>query len=60
MGSPAIDVGFGQTVSGLVGPLDYTFRTYSISPDTTSVPVVAGSPATVAATPAVTGEFTVG
>ncbi len=31
VGGTLLDVGFGQTVSNLVGPLDYTFRTYSDS-----------------------------
>ena len=33
VGGPLIDVGTGAVVTGLVGPLDYTFRTYTILPD---------------------------
>jgi predicted extracellular nuclease len=62
VGAGTIDVAVGATVSGLVGPLDYAFRTYTLLPDPPSVspaPVVAGgnSPTTVAA--ATNMEFTV-
>ena len=33
VGTTALNVGFGQTVTSLVGPLDYTFRTYNINPE---------------------------
>ncbi len=51
VGGPLIDVATGATVTGLVGPLDYSFRTYTILPDPASPPVVAGgmSPTTVSA-----------
>ncbi|MEZ4903717.1 MAG: hypothetical protein R2822_19155 [Spirosomataceae bacterium] len=32
-GGPLLDVGTGAVVTGLIGPLDYTFRTYTILPD---------------------------
>ncbi len=52
-----INVGFGQTVSNLVGPLDYTFRTYTINPEAT--PTVAGAtPETAVSTPS-SMEFTI-
>jgi uncharacterized protein len=59
VGGPLINVGSGAVVTGLVGPLDYTFRTYTILPDPAAMIGVAGGPvATAVATP--TGrEFTV-
>ena len=33
VGAPPIDVATGAVVTGLVGPLDYAFRTYTILPD---------------------------
>ncbi len=41
-GSPAIDVATGAVVTGLVGPLDYAFRTYTILPDPGISPGVSG------------------
>jgi uncharacterized repeat protein (TIGR01451 family) len=43
-GAAAIDVGAGAVVTGLVGPLDYAFRTYTILPDPATPPAVAGGP----------------
>jgi uncharacterized protein len=60
VGSPLIDVGFGAVVTGLVGPLDYTFRTYSISPDPGATIGVMGGPVATAVTPPTAQEFTVG
>ncbi|MBK9654840.1 MAG: hypothetical protein IPO66_04945 [Rhodanobacteraceae bacterium] len=42
-GTTALNVGFGQTVGGLIGPLDYAFRRYTILPESGSTPTVAGS-----------------
>ena len=39
-GSAAINVVSGSVVTGLVGPLDFSFRTYTILPDPTPAPVV--------------------
>ena len=41
-GASAIDVSAGALVLGLVGPLDYAFRTYTILPDPATPPVVNG------------------
>ena len=41
-GAPAIDVNSGAVVTGLVGPLDYSFRTYTIDPDPGATIGVAG------------------
>ena len=42
-GSAKVDVATGQVVTGLVGPLDYGFRAYTILPDPASPPSVTGS-----------------
>jgi hypothetical protein len=42
-GSAKIDVATGQVLTGLVGPLDYSFRAYTILPDAASPPSVTGS-----------------
>ena len=58
-GSSAINVTTGAIVSNLVGPLDYSARTYTIAPDAAMPPVVAGN---ISATPvpaAAANEFTV-
>jgi hypothetical protein len=47
-GAAALDVSTGAVVTGLVGPLDYAFRTYTILPD----------PPTVSPAPVVTGGMT--
>lgn len=60
VGSLPIDVGAGAVVSNLVGPLDYTFRTYSISPDPASPPTTVGSPTATAVNVPLSSEFTVG
>jgi predicted extracellular nuclease len=59
VGGTLLDVGFGQTVSNLVGPLDYTFRTYTILPDVGSSPVVSGGVTEIAASITAANEFTV-
>jgi uncharacterized protein len=58
VGAAAINAGAGATVSNLVGPLDYTFRTWSISPDPASA-ILAGGPAPTAVSPQAPGELTV-
>lgn len=52
-----LNVGFGQTVSNLVGPLDYTFRTYSINPEAT--PTVSGTATEAAVSTPTNMEFTI-
>ncbi len=59
VGGPLIDVGAGAVVTGLVGPLDYTFRTYTILPDPATPPGVGGGPTPSAVTPPTSLEFTV-
>lgn len=41
-GTTALNVTAGATISNLVGPLDYTFRTYTIYPEAATVPTVSG------------------
>ena len=52
-----LNVGFGQTVSNLTGPLDYTFRTYTILPEAT--PTVSGTTTAVAVSTPTNMEFTI-
>ncbi|MGZ4779152.1 MAG: Calx-beta domain-containing protein, partial [Thermoanaerobaculia bacterium] len=59
VGGTAIDAGFGAVVTGLVGPLDYAFRTYTIDPDPLPAPVVTGGPVPTAVSLATGQEFTV-
>ncbi len=58
-GATAIDVGAGAVVTGLVGPLDYAFRTYTILPDPASPPMASGGPVPLAVTAPLGTEFTV-
>ena len=60
VGGPLIDVGFGAAVTGLVGPLDYSFRTYTILPDPGATISVMGGPVATAVTTPTAQEFTVG
>ncbi len=59
-GPTRIDVAVGQTIDNLVGVLDYGFRAYTVLPDPTSLPSVAGTPVLTAVRPAQSHEFTVG
>jgi uncharacterized repeat protein (TIGR01451 family) len=59
VGAPALDVGAGAVVTGLVGPLDYGFRRYIVLPDPALPPVAAGGPVPAAVTPPLPEEFTV-
>ena len=55
VGATILDVGTGAVVTGLVGPLDYAFRRYTVLPDPppAAPPVASGGPtATPAAVPA--------
>jgi hypothetical protein len=58
-GAAAIDAGAGAVVTGLVGPLDYAFRTYTILPDPATPPGVAGGPGPVAVASPTAAEVTV-
>lgn len=59
-GAPIVDVGTGAVVTGLVGPLDYAFRHYTILPDPGApAPGTAGGPTATAASVPTGKEFTV-
>ncbi|HEX5717583.1 MAG TPA: endonuclease/exonuclease/phosphatase family protein [Thermoanaerobaculia bacterium] len=59
-GAPILDVGTSAVVTGLVGPLDYTFRRYTILPDPGApAPVAVGGPTATSASVPADGEFTV-
>jgi uncharacterized repeat protein (TIGR01451 family) len=61
VGGALIDVTSGATVTGLVGPLDYSFRTYTILPDPSPAPqpVVSGNASAEPVPVPLPGEFTV-
>ena len=60
VGATTLEVATGANVTGLVGPLDYGFRTYTILPDPASPPAAVGG-MTVTPVPArAADEFTVG
>jgi hypothetical protein len=59
IGAPALNVGAGAVVTNLIGPLDYTFRTYSINPEPASPPSAAGGPTPSAVSVPTAGELTV-
>jgi uncharacterized protein len=62
VGAAPVDVATGATVTGLVGPLDYAFRTYTVLPDPPAVsppPVATGGMAAVPVADPTTLEFTV-
>jgi uncharacterized protein len=61
VGGGILDVGTSAVVTGLVGPLDYTFRRYTILPDPLApAPVATGGPTATAASVPTGREFTVG
>jgi uncharacterized protein len=60
-GSVAIDVTTGQTISNIVGPIEFSQRAFTIDPDPSTPPTVSGSPMTFVAVPqAAATELTVG
>ena len=56
-GTTAVEVSTGATLANVVGPLDYTFRHYTILPETTLTPT--GGMSTTAVTNPAADEFTV-
>jgi uncharacterized protein len=56
-GTTLVDVAAGTVISNVTGPLDYSFRTYTILPDATLVP--GASPGAVPAPAALANEVTV-
>lgn len=59
LGNVLVDVRSGATVAGLVGPLDYAFRTFSLLPDAGAVIVPAGGATPAAASAPTVGEIDV-
>ncbi len=59
VGTSLIDVGSGALVSNVMGPLDYTFRTYTILPDPGAIPAPSGGPTPTAVSTPTTAEVTV-
>lgn len=57
-GAAPLDVASGTMLRGLVGPLDYAFRTYTLLPE--SAPVATGSPAARGVPEPRSDELTVG
>ena len=58
-GAAVVNVGTGAVITGLIGPLDYTFRTYTILPDSGATLGVTGGPTATAVTAPTSLEFTV-
>lgn len=58
-GTTALEVTAGATVLNLVGPLDYSFRTYTILPDAATPPSVFGNITFAAVSAAASNQFTV-
>ncbi len=59
VGQPQLTVAAGQTVSGLVGPLDYGFRRYTVLPELGSTPTASGPATSVAVSAPLPTEVTV-
>ncbi|MDQ5872225.1 MAG: lamin tail domain-containing protein [Acidobacteriota bacterium] len=60
IGASALEVTTGATVTGLVGPLDYGFRTYTILPDPATPPGASGNVSATAVPIPAADEVTVG
>lgn len=58
-GAPKLDVVSGQTITGIVGVLDFAYRAWNILPDPAASIVVSGSSTAVPVREATSGEFTV-
>jgi predicted extracellular nuclease len=59
IGAPALDVTSGATVANLVGPLTWSFRTYSIYPDPAMTATVTGLASATPVPAAGAAQFTV-
>ncbi|HET8798213.1 MAG TPA: Calx-beta domain-containing protein, partial [Thermoanaerobaculia bacterium] len=58
-GATQLNVGWGQTVSNLVGPLDFGFFEYTLLPEAATPPTVSGTTGYVAAPARTASELTV-
>jgi predicted extracellular nuclease len=59
LGTSSLDLNAGTVITGLVGPLDYAFRTYTIGPESTTALGVTGGAAIVPVPTARGAEITV-
>ena len=59
IGATPLDVTSGALVTGLTGPLDYSFRTYTILPDPGTPPAVSGNVTAMPVDAPGPGQFTV-
>ena len=59
IGAPALEVTTGAVVTNLTGPLDYSFRTYTILPEPASPPSASGNVPVAAVPIPGDGQFTV-
>ena len=59
IGAPVLEVTTGATVTNLTGPLDYSFRTYTICPDPAAPPAAFGNASAAAVPVPGGGQFTV-
>jgi uncharacterized repeat protein (TIGR01451 family) len=59
IGATRLEVTTGAVVTNLTGPLDYSFRTYTILPDPGSPPSVTGNISAIPVRPPAGDEFTV-
>ncbi|MBS1787862.1 MAG: HYR domain-containing protein [Acidobacteria bacterium] len=60
VGGSQINVSTSTVLTGLVGPLDYGFRHYTILPDPGSLPMIPGGMVATPVTAPTSSEFTVG
>ena len=58
-GAALLNVSAGAVVTNLVGPLDYSFRTYTIAPDPATPPTVTGGGSAAPVPAPGAGQFTV-
>jgi uncharacterized protein len=59
VGQPQLVVASGQTITGLTGPLDYGFRRYTVLPDGSTSPNIAGPATSVAVSAPLPTEVTI-
>jgi hypothetical protein len=59
LGASAIEVTAGATIKNLVGVLDYQYRSWTLFPDATALPIVSGNIQAKAVAAPNAGEFTV-
>jgi predicted extracellular nuclease len=60
LGAPALDVTSGATVTNLVGPLTWAFRTYSLFPDPAVTATISGQASATPVPAPAASQFTIG